>query len=199
MRKYIIEGVGTFFLTLIYMLTGSPFAVGAMIATLTYAGSHISGAYFNPSVTLAMWIRGKIKSPQMWYYILVQCLGSMVAAFCFRLYMESFYEIIPPAGIALQKVVFAEMLMTFFFVFAFLSFVTTKAIDLGHISGFAIGLAFSILVFFGGTFNPAVSIGTSVVALLTSVEAIKFMPLFVTGSVTGGVLAALAYKYFYKV
>jgi aquaporin Z len=199
MRNYIIEGVGTFFLTLIYMLTGSPFAVGAMIAILTYTGAHISGAYFNPSVTVAMWIRGKIKSIQMLYYIIVQCVGSIFAALCFKLYMDSFYEIIPPVGVTLQKVLFAEMIMTFFFVFVFLSIVTTKAIDVGNVAGFIIGVAFSILVFFGGTFNPAISIGTSLVALLSSAEALRFMPLFAVGSLSGGILAAYAYKYFYKV
>ena len=89
--------------------------------------------------------------------------------------------------------------MIFFFVYVFLYVFATKNTDIGNLFGFIIGMAFSVLMFFGGTFNPAISFGTSLVAMISSLEAIKFMPLFVIGSMAGGIGAFFAHKYFYKI
>ena len=54
MKKYIVELIGTFFLVLIIGLTENPIAIGLGLAVLVYMGAHISGAHYNPVVTLAM-------------------------------------------------------------------------------------------------------------------------------------------------
>ena len=67
MHKALREGVGTFFLVLVIGLTViapgagpmAPLAIGAMLMVMVYAGGHISGAHYNPAVTLAVWLRGK--------------------------------------------------------------------------------------------------------------------------------------------
>jgi len=60
MRKYITEFIGTFFLVLVVALTGNALAIGATLMVMIFAGGHISGAHYNPAVTLAVWIRGKV-------------------------------------------------------------------------------------------------------------------------------------------
>ena len=60
MKKYIVEGIGTYFLVLIIGLTGNPIAIGIGLSILVYMGGHISGAHYNPAVSLAMIIRGEI-------------------------------------------------------------------------------------------------------------------------------------------
>ena len=65
MNKYIIEFLGTFFLVLIIGLTGNPLAIGLGLATLIYMGAHISGAHYNPVVTLAMFINKEIGLKEM--------------------------------------------------------------------------------------------------------------------------------------
>ena len=70
MRKYITEFIGTFFLVLTIGLvinggtvtTMAPVAIGAVLMVMIYAGGHISGAHYNPAVTIAVWIRKKIKT-----------------------------------------------------------------------------------------------------------------------------------------
>jgi aquaporin Z len=64
MNKYLTEAVGTFFLVLTIGCTvigGSPhvipaLAIGAMLMVMVYAGGHVSGAHYNPAVTLAVWM-----------------------------------------------------------------------------------------------------------------------------------------------
>ena len=70
MNKYIAEFIGTFFLVLTIGCTGigagagviAPLAIGAALMVMVYAGGHISGAHYNPAVTLGVLIRGKVNT-----------------------------------------------------------------------------------------------------------------------------------------
>src|SRR5438552_18416431 len=88
MNKYIAEFIGTFFLVLTIGLTvigaGSgviaPLAIGAVLMVMVYAGGHISGAHYNPAVTLAVLIRGKVQVEDVIPYIIAQIAGAALAA-----------------------------------------------------------------------------------------------------------------------
>ena len=88
MKKYFAESIGAFFLTLSVVLAANnssiaamaPLAIGAMLAVMTYAGSHLTGAHFNPAVTLAVLMRGKIDRNEAGAFILFQVVGAVVAA-----------------------------------------------------------------------------------------------------------------------
>ena len=60
MKKYVIELIGTFFLVLVIGLTGNPIAIGSVLMVMVYMGGHISGAHYNPAVTLAVLMHRKI-------------------------------------------------------------------------------------------------------------------------------------------
>src|SRR5260370_13465146 len=68
-RKYVVEVIGTFFLTFVVamsVLSGSvftPLAAGATLMVMIYAGGHISGGHYNPAVTLAVLARGRGGEP----------------------------------------------------------------------------------------------------------------------------------------
>src|ERR1041385_5293385 len=89
MNKYIAEFIGTFFLVLTIGCTGigagagviAPLAIGAALMVMVYAGGHISGAHYNPAVTLGVLIRGKVKASDAVPYMLAQIIGAAVAAF----------------------------------------------------------------------------------------------------------------------
>src|SRR5450631_2775254 len=87
MRKYITEFIGTFFLVLIIgmvVIGGkgdyAPLAIGAVLMVMIFAGGHISGAHYNPAVTWAVLLRGKITLRDAIPYIIVQILGAALAS-----------------------------------------------------------------------------------------------------------------------
>src|ERR1700759_4668693 len=88
MNKYIAEFIGTFFLVLTIGCTGvgagagviAPLAIGAALMVMIFAGGHISGAHYNPAVTLGVLIRGKVKAADVIPYWIAQVIGAVVAA-----------------------------------------------------------------------------------------------------------------------
>ena len=88
MRKYIAEFIGTFFLVLTVgctVIPGAagvipPLAIGAALMVMVFAGGHISGAHFNPAVTLAVFIRGRCEAKDVLRYWIAQVAGGIVAA-----------------------------------------------------------------------------------------------------------------------
>src|ERR1700710_3235643 len=88
MNKYIAEFIGTFFLILTIGCTvigaGSgvipPLAIGAVLMVMVFAGGHISGAHYNPAVTIAMIIRGRLKAVDALPYMIAQFAAAALAA-----------------------------------------------------------------------------------------------------------------------
>src|SRR3990167_7080104 len=90
MNKYLIEFIGTFFLVLVVSLSeGNPLAIGAVIIALVYTGGYISGAHYNPAVTLAVYLRGKIAADEAVKYAVVQILGAAAGAVVYSLIQKS--------------------------------------------------------------------------------------------------------------
>src|SRR5258707_12580197 len=89
MNKYIAEFIGTFFLVLTIGCTGigagagviAPLAIGAALMVMVFAGGHISGAHYNPAVTLGVLIRGKVNGTDVVPYWNAQLAGEARAAF----------------------------------------------------------------------------------------------------------------------
>ena len=80
-KKLFIELFGTYFLVLIIGLSsGNPLAVGFGLTVLVYCGAHISGAHYNPAVTVAMLIQKEISVVDSFKYFFSQILGSTLAA-----------------------------------------------------------------------------------------------------------------------
>ena len=85
MNKYIAEFIGTFFLVLTIgctVLAGDramipPLAIGAALMVMVYAGGHMSGAHFNPAVTIGVWLRGRCKTADVVPYIGAQVAGAV--------------------------------------------------------------------------------------------------------------------------
>src|SRR5881398_3043956 len=88
MNKYIAEFIGTFFLVLTIGCTGigagagviAPLAIGAALMVMVYAGGHVSGAHYNPAVTLEVLIRGKVNVADVVPYWIAQFVAAAIAA-----------------------------------------------------------------------------------------------------------------------
>jgi aquaporin Z len=179
MNKYIAEFIGTFFLvltigcTVIGGGTGviAPLAIGAALMVMVYAGGHISGAHYNPAVTLGVLIRGKVMVSDVIPYIIAQIAGAAVAALvvskCLRAGV-AVTAMTPNVGMALL----AEFLFTFALVYVVLNAATAEGTSGNSFYGLAIGMtvmtgAFAVGDISGGAFNPAVAIAISMLGLST--------------------------------
>ena len=79
MYKYIIEFLGTLFLTFIVMYTNNWLAIGSALAVVFLLGGPISGGYFNPAITMAGVAAGKLNTGDIVPYIISQMAGALVA------------------------------------------------------------------------------------------------------------------------
>jgi len=76
MNKYLTEFIGTFFLVLTIgctVIPGAagvipPLAIGSALMVMIFAGGHVSGAHYNPAVTLGVWLRGKCSTADVLPY-----------------------------------------------------------------------------------------------------------------------------------
>ena len=102
-RKYVVEFIGTFFLLLAITMAVSgglgsfaPLAIGCMLTVMVYAGGHISGAHYNPAVSLAVYLRGKLDGGDVLPYMVAQFLGGTLAVMLSGFLLETM-EIAEPA------------------------------------------------------------------------------------------------------
>ncbi|HUR67416.1 MAG TPA: aquaporin [Chitinophagaceae bacterium] len=203
MKKYITEFIGTFFLVLTIGLTVNsgagtlaPLAIGAVLMVMIYAGGHISGAHYNPSVTLAVLIRGRITTKEAIPYIIVQIAAATVAAFTVKyLVGEDKMPATAAANPDAVKAFIAEVLGTFALVYVVLNVATTKANAGNSYYGLAIGftvtaMAYAVGGFSGGAFNPAVAVGVSFMKM----AAWSDIWIYLVGCFGGALLAALVFR-----
>ena len=177
MNKYIAEFIGTFFLVLTIGCTGigagsgviAPLAIGAALMVMVYAGGHISGAHYNPAVTLGVLIRGKVKATDVVPYIVAQLAAAAIAALVVSKFLRAgivVTPIVPKIGPALL----AEFLFTFALVYVVLNAATAEGTSGNSFYGLAIGMtvmtgAFAVGDISGGAFNPAVALGISLLGI----------------------------------
>jgi aquaporin Z len=176
MNKYIAEFIGTFFLVLTIGCTviggGSgviaPLAIGAALMVMVFAGGHISGAHYNPAVTLGVLIRGKMKAAEVAPYIVAQLLAAAAAAAAVK-FLRAGVDVTPIAP-KIGPALLAEFLFTFALVYVVLNSATADGTSGNSFYGLAIGMtvmtgAFAVGDISGGVFNPAVAVGISILGL----------------------------------
>jgi aquaporin Z len=76
-HKYLVEFLGTMFLSFIIFATGNYLAIGAALAVIALLGGPVSGGSFNPAVTLALYNSGKLMKSDIVPYIIVEILGAL--------------------------------------------------------------------------------------------------------------------------
>jgi aquaporin Z len=84
MNKYIIEFLGTFFLTYIIFSTNNGLVIGAALAFAIIVGGPVSGGPFNPAVSIALFVSGKIPISDLFPYITAEVAGALAGYELFR-------------------------------------------------------------------------------------------------------------------
>jgi len=144
---------------------------GLIITVMVYTFGHISGAHFNPAVTLAFVVARHFPLRRLWIYWSAQFAGAILAALCLRLLLGNVAHLgtTLPAGIgnAWQSFAF-EALLTFFLMLVIMAMATdTRAV--GQAAALAIGATVALEALFAGpisgaSMNPARSLGPALVS-----------------------------------
>lgn len=114
-----------------------PLAIGAALMAMVFAGGHISGAHYNPAVTLGVLVRGRCSVPDAFGYITAQCAGAFVGALVVGFLKAG--APVTPAEIDTTKALLAEFLFTFALAYVVLNVATAKGTPNNSFYGLAIG------------------------------------------------------------
>jgi len=200
MKKYLTESIGAFLLTLVFIVAGNvpgntqlmPLGYAGLLIALTYSGIGVSGAHYNPAITFAVFLRGKIDKIDTIYYILFQFIGSFFAALIGSLLLgaQGITDLNPHVTPAFTGLL-SELIGTFALAYTWLA--TTKERN-GHsviARGLAIGCLLPGLMYtFSGIsralFNPALALGS----MLTGTVSGSDWWLYFLGSAMGAATAA---------
>ncbi|HEX2457344.1 MAG TPA: aquaporin [Vicinamibacterales bacterium] len=201
MNKYLTEFIGTFFLVLTIgctVIPGAagvipPLAIGSALMVMIFAGGHVSGAHYNPAVTLGVWLRGKCSTADVLPYWVAQVVAAIAASVTamFLVGSSSAVPLIPVVG----RAFLAEFLFTFALVYVVLNTATAKGTSGNSFYGLAIGFtvltgAFAVGGVSGGAFNPAVAVGLAVMGLVSTTS----IWIHIVADLAGAAAAAMVFK-----
>ncbi len=220
-QKLTAEFIGTFWLVLggcgsAVLAAGFPelgigfagvaLAFGLTVLTLVYGLGHISGAHFNPAVSVGLWIGGRFDSKELFPYIVSQVLGGIAGAAVLYLiasgkpgfesggFASNGYGDLSPGGYGLTAALVCEVVMTMMFLLIILGATDSRAP--AGFAGIAIGLGLTLIHLISipvtnTSVNPARSTSQ---AIFAGSEALGQLWLFWVAPIIGAILAGLIYK-----
>ena len=222
MKKLLAEFFGTFWLVLGGCgsavlaaafpelgigFAGVSLAFGLTVLTMAYAVGHVSGAHFNPAVTVGLATAGRISWGTVPGYIVAQVLGGIVAAVVLYLIVSGKADFAGVGGFAsngfgehspgkfsMMSALITEIVLTAMFLVVILG-VTHKNAPAGF-APLAIGLALTLIHLISipvtnTSVNPARS---TAVALFAEPWALQQLWLFWVAPIIGGVVGAIVHK-----
>jgi aquaporin Z len=219
-KRYVAELVGTF--VLVFMGCGSvtlagkyigfvgiAFAFGLSVLAMVYAIGGVSGCHINPAISISMLASGKMKPKETAIYVIVQCVGAVIAAGVLYVVAlgnpgyslavnglgQNGYGAASPGGFSMTSGFIAEIILTFIFLLVIYGS-TSEQVPRGF-AGIPIGLSLVLIHLVGipitGTsVNPARSLGP---ALIVGGTALSQLWLFWVAPIIGGLLAAALWRF----
>ena len=200
MKNYITEFIGTFFLVLTIGLTGDPLAIGVMLMVMVYMGGHISGAHYNPAVSIAMIFRGLLTTKEAINYVLSQLIGAFLAAIFVQWVGGTIMEVGPSNTASVLQILSVEAVFTFALVLVILNVATNPKTEGNSYYGLAIGFTIMAGAFAGGgisggAYNPVVGTGPILVdVIMGDGNTLSNLWYYLVGPIAGAVTAAYVYK-----
>ncbi|MDL2271008.1 aquaporin family protein [Methanobrevibacter sp. OttesenSCG-928-I08] len=237
-KKMLSEIIGTFFL--VFFGTGSaivtlmitnefnPNSVGigvlgglgdwiaiALVFGLTvmasiYLFGKLSGAHFNPAVTIGLLVSRNISLKDSVLYIIAQVFGAILGSLALYLILGDLSVTVgglgataPGLGVSYYQAMFAEFIGTFFLMLVVMGVAVDKKADPGF-AGLSIGFTVAAVIAMlgpitGASINPARTFGPYLMDfLLGGPNLWIYYPIYLIGPILGGIVAALLYNYLAK-
>ncbi len=208
MKKYISEFIGTF--ALVFCGTGAmtinevtggdvthvgiAITWGFIVMAMIYAFGDISGAHFNPAVTISFAYAKKFAWKEVPKYIIAQVLGALLASLILWILFPTseFYGATIPT-IDVWRAFILELLLTFFLMLTIIN-VSTGSKEVGVVAGIAIGGVVLLEAMFAGpvtkaSMNPARSIAPALISGHT-----EHLWLYLLAPILGALLAVVSCK-----
>jgi aquaporin Z len=213
-KAYVTEFIGTFFLVLTVglVITGgktdqpfvlAPLAIGSSLMIMVYMGGAISGGHYNPAVSLAVFLRGKLKSKDFIFYLTAQLVGAVAASLMVYSILGKTFAPAPAPGVHAIRALLVEFLFTFALALVVLNTATAPQTEGNSYFGLAIG--FTVVVgaiagggISGGAFNPAVGTGPILVSTVFGDGTLANWWIYLVGPFAGGAAAAAVYLYLHS-
>jgi aquaporin NIP len=209
MKKYLAELLGTY--ALVFAGTGAividqqthgsithvgvAITFGLVIMSMIYTFGDISGAHFNPAVSIAFTIAKKFPLKELLPYIISQLAGAFVASFTLKFLFPAnqFLGATIPAGSAGQSFVL-ELILTFFLMLVIIN-VAKGSKEQGMFAGLAIGSVVGSEAMFAGpvcgaSMNPARSLAPALVSGHT-----EFLWIYLVATTLGAIIAIPVWKF----
>lgn len=207
MKKYLAEIIGTFALVfcgtgaiIINQQTGGvithagiAITFGLIVSAMIYALGDISGAHFNPAVTIAFWVAKCFPAKEIVPYIISQATGAFIASFTLKFLFPANQLLgsTLPAGVPMQSFVL-ELILTFILMFVIIH-VASGSKEQGMFAGLAIGSVVLLEAMFAGpicgaSMNPIRSIAPAVVS-----GHLEHLWLYILAPVLGAIAAVVSW------
>lgn len=208
-KKLIAEFVGTFALVLVgtgaVILTDNytmlwptffiAFCFGAIICLMIFLVGKISGAHFNPAVTIGFYLANRLPGALVFPYIMSQCLAAILASGLLKLIIDhpTYGATLPGLAVSANQLLVVETFLTFVLVLVILSITQFKihliymAIVIGSTVFFEAYFAGHIT---GASMNPARTLGPALIA-----KKFAHLHYYFLAATIGGVSAAFLSKY----
>ena len=202
MRAYIVELLGSMFLMLavgisvlsVDLESVAPFVIGMTLVIMVYAGGPISGAHYNPMVSLSLAIRGALPWDKFLPYISSQILGISLSLFPISYFVV--HDSQSANDFRVDQVFAAECIFSFLLAFVINLVATNKQSAGNSYFGLAIGMTVTISAFLiggisGAAINPAITMGLLVLKKISP----EMVWVYLSAQVLGGILSGLLCKY----
>jgi len=209
MKNYISEFIGTF--AMIFCGTGAMainevtggdvthvgigITWGLIVMAMIYAFGEISGAHFNPAVSIAFAYAKKFSWKEVPKYIFFQVAGAFAASLLLMwLFPKSELLGATIPSVDVWRAFVLEVILTFFLMVVIIN-VSTGSKEIGMMAGIAIGSVVLLEALFAGpitnaSMNPARSLAPNIVS-----GNIKGLWLYILAPIIGALLAVLSCKF----
>ena len=173
---------------------GVSITFGLIVMVMIYATGHISGAHFNPAVTLAFAALGRFRWREVPAYIIGQVFAAIAAAFLLKFLFGDVANLgatIP--SIEIGRAFVLEVLISFMLMFV-ITAVATDSRAVGQQAGWAIGGTVTLAALFAGplcgaSMNPARSLGPALAS-----GHFESLWIYLSAPIIGTILGAYAYR-----
>ena len=183
---------------------------GLTVMAGIYTLGKISGAHFNPAVTIGLLVTGNIGLSDSVVYIIAQvigaCLGSLALFLCLgdpAVLIGGLGATAPGLGVGYYQAMFAEFLGTFFLMLVVMGVAVDEKAEPG-VAGVSIGMTVALVIavlgaFTGASINPARTFGPYLMDVLLGGQNLwAYYPIYLIGPILGAICAALVYAFIAK-